>query len=355
MRTNQGYLLLLILVPLLSCKQPAIPEYVADPVDSFIVDILERPADFRHVYAEGDSGLSGFCANDQVLVQYRRVGQRMICSAREYIEAPGLLLCSWKDEQGKWTFIDEHCCMWHYDKLRRLTSSGCLFDRPADNISLGASSAMPVVFYKGDTILSFIKYGKRIDESVRSGNALLRIGSKGVSPFFQRTGSLKQAIQVEQMYCLNGSKLVMLYAGIDTVYTMDLSSGVCQQIAIANPHYTPQKPADPDIITDVGKRASYYASNFTYCGIFFNPRTGNYALLYNEPEKSEDMLPSGDGKITGVIILDASFHKIANYRFRRPAWIGLAFTTAAGLVIPVDPQKHNGNAYHDLPCYVYHF
>ncbi|GAA4452978.1 hypothetical protein [Rurimicrobium arvi] len=336
-----------------SCQKGTVTQNFIQPVDSFTVDILERPADFRNVYAEGDSVLEGFCANDQVLVRYRRENDKLVRCIREYVNAPGLLMCGWKNGTGKWTFVDEQCQLWRYDSV--LKASGYIFDTPSHKFAVSAAAAMPVLFYNGDTILPFIHYDRSPENAVRSGCAMVRFGVTKATAFSPRPEVLRKQIQVQQTYCRNGSLLVMLYAGIDTLYLFDLSSGLQRHVPICNPDFVPQSEADPHILTDVGKSARYCASNFTYCGIFFNAHTGHYTLLYNKPPRAKSVMPNADEKVAGALVLDTSFRTSGRYLFSHPAWIGLAFPMENGLAIPVDPQRHNGNAYHNLHCYIYRF
>lgn len=329
-------------------------EPLAPCIDSFVIDYLYRPADLNFLQ-ERAGVYSGFCAADQVLVSYQMEHRLLRFRARDPINASRLLTASWLDPSGVRYYISSRSELLQSDTnaattphlVRRLVDSGT-------DCSMSVSASQAPIFFEGDTIVFFTAYGNNPDLSVRSGPILFRFGKSGSHAFFPRPAALRRHIQIIPSYCLQGSKIVMLYPGIDSLYTVDLRTNSQSSHYIGNPEYIPQTDADPALLFDVGKSTQYYASNFTYGGIFFNEQTRHFVLLYNLPSGNTAVLLA-DEKIAGALVLDEDFRRIGNYSFSHPAWIGLAFPIASGLVIPTDPQKHNGNAYRNLQCFIYRF
>ncbi|HET8573003.1 MAG TPA: hypothetical protein VFL76_03945 [Edaphocola sp.] len=220
------------------------------------------------------------------------------------------------------------------------------FPHLLDKYSLVAETPFHPAYITGDTLVTgiTINNAKQFD-NYYADDMFMKFLIKGdsisfINTFGRYAAGVRDFYPPIPFYTWGNNHAWIVYPGLDTIFSYNITTGKGQKIPIHNPDFiAPEKFKDPahDDPNYFSKLTRYTEKNFKYFGIVFDPHSGNLVLWYQKPHKIKEQNGLLDTKGNGewyIIVLNQKGEILRNYKINKGNYFSFIFLTPKGLAIP---------------------
>lgn len=336
-----------------SCHtEPAIVHYSrANAIDSFVIDSVEDGQGLSNFAAINESELVGYSYMTMNMSTYRKNKRGYSLSKCQALPDTFFSMAFFIDSahhQPCLIGIENQC-------LFRLEADGQLkkilhiqldlpvlkeqyrFFHTADNpVTVNDSSLLlniaPMTPY--DYQKQF--YEKGFAEVVIKNDSITK-----VNYLFDYPKGIEHDIFVNPVYCSNGTKMLVVYPCIDSIYAYDRATQQYKTYPIRNKQYSPSAHYDASRWMEADYVTKLRFNSFYYEGIFFNPKTRHYVLYYVPPVDKHIKVPSYNDQEYFALVLDEQFKHIKTVKFLdKFRWTGNFLLTPQGIAMPLYSKNY---------------
>lgn len=174
-----------------------------------------------------------------------------------------------------------------------------------------------------------------------------------ISNYLDKPKALYNYVERLHMYCVKDSIVSLLFPCFDTLYRLNITTGMVTKKVLQNKHFcfpaqTQLNVDDPNYFSDLSK---YTYANFMYYGIQYNPATGHYVAYYRLPVKHvKDRNIVDTDQPLQAIVMDSDYN-ILNYVLFKPVYdepFCFVVHPTKGIAIPLlkEPKTNAKNFYY---------
>jgi hypothetical protein len=359
----------LFLIGLISCGNSS--ENAADiksgelvPIDSFWIEKLHSSQEeIMTLYPLNDSTIMGFDHFNQL--NFYTKNNHVFHYKKSTVLSPDRSFPSFLsvDKSKNKFYLFSEKTIYTYDSLYNLKdSSKFTHTMPylKNDYFPACSNFLPLINI-GDTLVSYYSNNNASDffttfkESAFMEFTLSKT-IDSVTTYSKKPSNLQHyEVNFFSFHAAISNNLYKLYNGIDTLYEYNRFTHKEGKVPINNKDYLLPKWSDSKNLFDFGYITKREFSSFSYCGMFYNPTTGNTVLFYNSPVSlAGDKNPTPKDQKLKAVVLDKNLKTINYYIFKQEFLPPTTFFhySNKGLAMPIN---NNDPTSEKTTFYIYNF
>lgn len=326
------------------------------PIDSFTVsgiDAEQQTGNFQYI---NDSTLCSYDLTNMTLVFFHKgVNGNYRAGIRKEIDTKFWSMY-FRGDDGKHYFTDTDNTITEYntsaDSLLKRYTIPHRFSYLKDSFVLALANNMPVLKIH-DTIIAVISPNS--NESERLYYKEQEVSEFRIDPatntlhylrsYIDKPSNLPDYNFPQGMYCLHNNTVFLVYPPVDTIYCFNRSTATLLKTAIRNQDFVQPATFPCTLYTPEYNSCAtnYYLHNFRYDGIYFNPITKHFVLLYNAPVVPvKGHIPSFSDQPLKAIVLDEQLNVVGYHYFKKRLEAGISYFVipGKGLAMPLSDERY---------------